>query len=230
MPVDAIVDVRGRGLTELSGALAAVSAAVTRATLRSNSLAEIPLNVLSGSLLSLDASQNPLESLPNFASLAPALRELDLSSIARGSAPAVAAAQQALARIEPIRTLEVLRIALNGLTALPLSIAVDGADATWGAWSSLTQLDACNNKLESVQAEFFCAARMPKLALLNLENNELKSLPPQLGNLEHCKALMVGGNRLRLKPSLLEGGTPQLMEYLRSRVPQPASAGSWGTF
>lgn len=65
---------------------------------------------------------------------------------------------------------------------------------------------------------------MKSLTLLDVSNNELKSLPPQMGKLQDTlRTLLVEGNPLRsIRRNVLTGGTPGLLEYLMSRMPVDA--------
>ena len=54
------------------------------------------------------------------------------------------------------------------------------------------------------------------LSLLDLSNNELSALPPQLGHMTTLRRLVLDGNPFRaLSHSVLTGPTTKLLESLR---------------
>ena len=58
------------------------------------------------------------------------------------------------------------------------------------------------------------------LTSLNLANNSINSLPPQLGSMSSLRSMPVIGNPIRnLKPSLLTGPVSHLLQALRLRIP-----------
>lgn len=76
----------------------------------------------------------------------------------------------------------------------------------------------------SDQIKTWCVCRLSTLERLDLRNNELASLPPELGLMTQLKAMPVTGNPVRgVKPSLLDGPLKPLLAALRHRLPQPAS-------
>lgn len=63
-------------------------------------------------------------------------------------------------------------------------------------------------------------ATLASLEELDLRNNALTQLPPQLALMPRLRSLSVEGNILRtVRRSVLERGTPALLEYLRTRLP-----------
>jgi len=66
----------------------------------------------------------------------------------------------------------------------------------------------------------------PRLEELDISNNSISTLPPQLGLLSPSqggclRALMLQGNCIRtVRRPLLEGGTGALLDYLVTRLPQ----------
>lgn len=58
-----------------------------------------------------------------------------------------------------------------------------------------------------------------RLDELLLANNDLSSLPPQLGTLTSLRALTLEGNPLKsIRRPVIERGTPAVLEWLRSRL------------
>lgn len=62
---------------------------------------------------------------------------------------------------------------------------------------------------------------MRSLTVLDVSNNELSRLPPELGKLQDTlRTLLVEGNPLRsIRRNVLMGGTAALLEYLSTRIP-----------
>ncbi|NWW78465.1 LRC40 protein, partial [Climacteris rufus] len=61
---------------------------------------------------------------------------------------------------------------------------------------------------------------MDRLGTLDLQNNDLLQVPPELGNCENLRSLLLEGNPFRTpRAAVLAKGTAALLEYLRSRIP-----------
>ncbi|NXN64005.1 LRC40 protein, partial [Himantopus himantopus] len=62
--------------------------------------------------------------------------------------------------------------------------------------------------------------KMDKLGTLDLQNNDLLQVPPELGNCETLRTLLLEGNPFRTpRAAVLAKGTAAVLEYLRSRIP-----------
>ncbi|NXQ99648.1 LRC40 protein, partial [Sagittarius serpentarius] len=62
--------------------------------------------------------------------------------------------------------------------------------------------------------------QMDKLGTLDLQNNDLLQVPPELGNCETLRTLLLEGNPFRTpRAAILAKGTAAVLEYLRSRIP-----------
>ncbi|NXG14943.1 LRC40 protein, partial [Grallaria varia] len=61
---------------------------------------------------------------------------------------------------------------------------------------------------------------MERLGTLDLQNNDLLQVPPELGNCENLRTLLLEGNPFRTpRAAVLAKGTAAVLEYLRSRIP-----------
>ncbi|NXM35343.1 LRC40 protein, partial [Oxyruncus cristatus] len=61
---------------------------------------------------------------------------------------------------------------------------------------------------------------MDRLGTLDLQNNDLLQVPPELGNCENLRTLLLEGNPFRTpRAAILAKGTAAVLEYLRSRIP-----------
>ncbi|XP_073499985.1 leucine-rich repeat-containing protein 40 [Phyllobates terribilis] len=62
--------------------------------------------------------------------------------------------------------------------------------------------------------------KLTKLSTLDLQNNDLLQIPPELGNCESLRSLNLEGNPFRTpRAAVLSKGTAAVLEYLRSRIP-----------
>ncbi|XP_028667998.2 leucine-rich repeat-containing protein 40 [Erpetoichthys calabaricus] len=62
--------------------------------------------------------------------------------------------------------------------------------------------------------------QLHKLSTLDLQNNDIMLVPPELGNCTSLRALSLDGNPFRNpRAAILSKGTDALLEYLRSRIP-----------
>uniref|UniRef100_A0A8C8R5L4 Leucine-rich repeat-containing protein 40 n=1 Tax=Pelusios castaneus TaxID=367368 RepID=A0A8C8R5L4_9SAUR len=62
--------------------------------------------------------------------------------------------------------------------------------------------------------------KMDKLGTLDLQNNDLLQVPPELGNCVNLRTLLLEGNPFRTpRAAILTKGTAAILEYLRSRIP-----------
>ncbi|XP_060775857.1 leucine-rich repeat-containing protein 40 isoform X2 [Neoarius graeffei] len=61
---------------------------------------------------------------------------------------------------------------------------------------------------------------LDRLSTLDLQNNDIMQVPPELGNCTSLRALMLDGNPFRNpRAAIVAKGTDALLEYLRSRIP-----------
>ncbi|NXY58814.1 LRC40 protein, partial [Callaeas wilsoni] len=61
---------------------------------------------------------------------------------------------------------------------------------------------------------------MDKLGTLDLQNNDLLQVPPELGNCENLRSLLLEGNPFRTpRAAVLAKGTAAVLEYLQSHIP-----------
>ena len=57
----------------------------------------------------------------------------------------------------------------------------------------LSYLDLSNNKIDVIQ-EKSTLFEIPNLEFLSLENNNLRTIPPELVKVNHLKTLLIAGN------------------------------------
>ncbi|CAF1934496.1 unnamed protein product [Brassica napus] len=148
-------------------------------------------------LTELNASKNMLVDLPqNIGSLSRLIR-LDLHQNKISSIPP---------SIGGCSSLVEFYLGMNSLSTLPAEI---------GDLSRLGTLDLRSNQLK----EYPVGGCKLKLSYLDLSNNSLTGLHPELGNMTTLKKLVLVGNPLRtLRSTLVNGPTAALLKYLRSRL------------
>ncbi|CAG2068688.1 unnamed protein product, partial [Timema podura] len=74
------------------------------------------------------------------------------------------------------------------------------------------------NKLSTISVPGL--ARLKRLAVLDLADNNISQVPPQLGNLTQLRTLELAGNGFRQpRHAILEKGTHFVLAYLRDRIP-----------
>lgn len=74
-----------------------------------------------------------------------------------------------------------------------------------------------NNKLKEIDAEKI--VKMKHLTTLNLQNNDIGRIAPELGKATQLKSLQLEGNAFRIPTQqVLAKGTVYLLEYLRDKL------------
>jgi Leucine-rich repeat (LRR) protein len=161
--------------------------------LSNNALTTLPpLFAGARALLALNASANKITSIPAGA-LSPALQSLNLR-------------QNGLQELHTVLpNLKDLIIGVNKFTALP---DLSGSP-------EIAFLDASNNQLNSIDR----AAKLHKLVRLDLQNNNLTTLPPRLSLCRSLNNVVLDGNPLRgIRREIIAKGTVELLKYLRTRL------------
>nr|XP_021517250.1 leucine-rich repeat-containing protein 40-like isoform X2 [Meriones unguiculatus]XP_021517252.1 leucine-rich repeat-containing protein 40-like isoform X2 [Meriones unguiculatus] len=75
-----------------------------------------------------------------------------------------------------------------------------------------------NNQVGSVDPQK--VKLMENLSTLDLQNNDLLQIPPELGNCVQLRTLLLDGNPFRVpRAAILMKGTAAVLEYLRDRIP-----------
>jgi hypothetical protein len=120
-----------------------------------------------------------------------------------------ARAAQSLDSLAACTSLKYLCLSGCSISTFPPSIA---------PLSALTTLLLSDNGISDIPTAPL--ATLTNLEELDIRNNSLTQLPPQLALMPRLRSLSVEGNMLRtVRRTVLERGTPALLEYLRSRLP-----------
>ncbi|CAJ1362427.1 unnamed protein product, partial [Effrenium voratum] len=128
------------------------------------------------------------------------------------------------------------QLALPSMPSLD-SLNVSGnqlKDLDLGPLPNLTVLMAESNKLRAFPAAV--PSLVPRLSTLDLSNNDISQVPPELGLVKDLTRLALAGNPIRtIRPELLRGGAEALKKFLRSRLadadegePVPRGSGACG--
>ena len=76
-----------------------------------------------------------------------------------------------------------------------------------------------DNRITTIDVEGL--KNLTKLAILDVGNNNIGTVPPELGLLTNIRSLTLDGNAFRVpRPQILVKGTESIMSYLRDRIPR----------
>ncbi|XP_071038464.1 leucine-rich repeat-containing protein 40 isoform X2 [Parasteatoda tepidariorum] len=181
----------------------AAASDVTSIDLSKNCISEIPeyFSVILPKAVEVNLGYNKLNSIPPFFGCGEHLQYLDFRNNQLSSLPA---------EIANLSHLREMNVSCNRLTALPSCL--------YGL-KHLEIILASDNQIEFIDVSGLssCSA----LAVLDLHNNSIKTVPPELGNLKQLRSLLLDGNLFRNpRPAILSKGTLALLEFLRSRITQ----------
>ncbi len=108
-----------------------------------------------------------------------------------------------------INSLRTLSFSFNRLSVIPSKFS--------SSLSNLSHLDFESNQLEDVSSLPW--SELIHLEWLNLRNNSIRSLPLEIGTLEHLNGLLLDGNPQRtVNQSIIAKGTLAIKEYLKQKI------------
>ncbi len=175
---------------------------MSKLLLSKNKLRDLPadIDVFADSLTVLDMAYNRMERLSPAVVLLRNLVTLDVRGNSLASLPA---------ELAGLHTLQDIVISFNRFTELP--------EALFGI-PSLTAIIANDNQISAIPVAGLL--ELPALVCLDLTNNSIGAVPPELGLVETLKSLKLEGNRFKVpRPDVLAKGTNAVLAYLRDRVP-----------
>lgn len=170
-----------------------------------NKLTQLPpgLSQLNNLISELNMSGNLLKDVPPFVGQFDHIKYLNLSCNQLETLPN---------EVGLMITLREINIANNRFTTFPKCIY------------ELIHLEiilACDNKVEEIDGAETGFGALKRLATLDLSNNNLKSVPPLLGNCTQITTLLLHGNSFRSpRHQILESGTASILSHLRDRIPK----------
>ena len=179
---------------------AAHGAAITAVDLSKNVLTAVPDQLVDYHLTvtSLNFGFNKISSIPVYIGACINLTMLDLRNNSLTTLP----------DLSRLSKLQDIVLSMNAFAALPSSL--------YGL-PKLTSILCSDNRVTSIDVAGI--SQLPLLNVLDLSNNNIDSVPPELGRVATLKSLKLEGNAFKNpRPAILAQGTPALLDYLRSRI------------
>lgn len=197
----------GKALTEVPDQvfIDGVDADISIVDFSKNKLKKLPegLTHLSKKISELNLSGNQLSEIQPFVSQFDHIKYLNISCNHLVKLPE---------EIGLLITLREINIANNRLTIFPKCIY---------ELLHLEIIIACDNKIEDIDASEQGLSALKRLATLDLSNNNLKQVPPTLGNMTQLTSLSLHGNCFKSpRVQILDKGTATILSYLRDRIPK----------
>ncbi|NXT53308.1 LRC40 protein, partial [Pluvianellus socialis] len=181
---------------------AARSNPVTTVNFSKNQLNEIPPRIaeLKDSVCDVNLGFNKISSISSELCMLHKLTHLDIRNNFLTSLPE---------EMEALTRLQVINLSFNRFKVFP------------GVLYRILALETVllsNNQVGAIDP--LQLKKMDKLGTLDLQNNDLLQVPPELGNCETLRTLLLEGNPFRTpRAAILAKGTAAVLEYLRSRIP-----------
>lgn len=180
----------------------AEEAAVTVVNFSKNMLSTLPdkLKILAGSLSELNLAVNKLTVVNDFITDFKKLVMLDLRNNQLTDLPG---------SMSNLHSLRELMISYNRMHQMPVVVY---------QLSKLEVLLASDNHIQTVDSH--ALQQLSRLSSLDLQNNDVAHVPPELGLCTQLRSLQLEGNPLRQpRPAILAKGTNAILDYLRGRIP-----------
>ncbi|NXG43756.1 LRC40 protein, partial [Psilopogon haemacephalus] len=175
---------------------------VTAVNFSKNQLMEIPPRIveMKESLCDVNLGFNKISSVSSEFCVLHKLTHLDIRNNSLTSLPE---------EMAELRRLQVINLAFNRFKVFPSVLY---------HLLALETILLSNNQVGSIDP--LQLKKMDNLGTLDLQNNDLLQVPPELGNCESLRTLLLEGNPFRTpRAAILAKGTAAVLEYLRSRIP-----------
>uniref|UniRef100_A0A8D0HF13 Leucine-rich repeat-containing protein 40 n=1 Tax=Sphenodon punctatus TaxID=8508 RepID=A0A8D0HF13_SPHPU len=175
---------------------------ITAVNFSKNQLNEIPARIveLKESICDINFGFNKLISVSLELCMLHRLTHLDLRNNFLTSLPD---------EMEALTRLQIINLSFNRFTIFP--------DVLYHM-PTLETILLSNNQVGSLDP--LQLKKMETLGTLDVQNNDLLQVPPELGNCVNLRALLLEGNPFRTpRAAILAKGTAAVLEYLRSRIP-----------
>jgi len=177
-------------------------AKITNIVISKNVLTEIPKEIAnySATLNELDISRNKITKIPPFIGDLMKLTYLDISNNQLSTLPE---------EISSLPHLSQLCASVNRFSAIPNELF---------RLPKLETLLLSGNQISEINVDGLL--QIKTLYTLDLSNNNIARIPPQLGNVTWLKSLTLDGNSFRQpRPQIMSQGTQFVLGYLRDRIP-----------
>ncbi|XP_027746890.1 leucine-rich repeat-containing protein 40 [Empidonax traillii] len=175
---------------------------VTTVNFSKNQLREVPPRIveLKDSVCDVNLGFNKISSISLELCRLHKLTHLDLRNNVLASLPK---------EMEALTRLQIINLAFNRFKVFPSVLY---------HLPALETILLSNNQVGSIDP--LQLKGMDMLGTLDLQNNDLLHVPPELGNCENLRTLLLEGNPFRTpRAAILAKGTAAVLEYLRSRIP-----------
>ncbi|XP_046614676.1 leucine-rich repeat-containing protein 40-like isoform X1 [Neodiprion virginianus] len=196
-------------------------------SLANQNLGEIPDSIaqdaFEAEVTSIDLSKNQFKEFPLSLFIVTTVKELKVACNRLQCLPDLVG--------DKFKHLQFMDISNNQLSSLPDSIAmlihlreiniaynrfVDIPECIYDV-PGLEILIANNNKIEKIDVMHL--SKLKRLANLDLSNNNIGNVPPELGNLKQLKYLALSGNCFKQpRHTTLSKSTEEILAYLRDRI------------
>ncbi|XP_065511705.1 leucine-rich repeat-containing protein 40 [Caloenas nicobarica] len=175
---------------------------VATANFSKNQLSEVPPRIveLKDSVCDVNLGFNRISSISLELCVLHKLTHLDIRNNFLTSLPE---------EMEALARLQIINLSFNRFKVFPSVLYRMGA---------LETILLSNNQVGSIDP--LQLKNMDRLGTLDLQNNDLLQVPPELGNCTTLRSLLLEGNPFRTpRAAILAKGTAAVLEYLRSRIP-----------
>ncbi|XP_062993574.1 leucine-rich repeat-containing protein 40 isoform X2 [Elgaria multicarinata webbii] len=178
------------------------SSPVTTVNFSKNNLTEIPMRIveLKESVCDINFGFNKLSSISLELCMLHRLTHLDIRNNSLTYLPD---------EMEALAKLQIINLAFNRFKIFPnVLYRIPTLEAILLGNNQVGSLDPLQIKT------------LDRLGTLDLQNNDLLQVPPELGNCDNLRTLLLEGNPFRTpRAAILAKGTAAVLEYLRSRIP-----------
>ncbi|KAI8141966.1 hypothetical protein BJV82DRAFT_670068 [Fennellomyces sp. T-0311] len=170
--------------------------------LHHNALEEIPqsLNFFAATLVHVNLDHNRLKSLSLTSSTV--FQSLKTLSLSNNRIAELVVGDGSIAFPQLVE----LNVNINALTSLPENLSE--------YLPSLRTLKVNTNRIDKIHP-----TTLQNLQVIDLGNNDIAFLPPEIGQIGTIRELILYGNRFRIpRPAVLDQGTGAVLEFLRRRL------------
>ncbi|XP_043786589.1 leucine-rich repeat-containing protein 40-like [Apis laboriosa] len=198
-------------------------------SLTGQNLTEIPQEVLENACKAdvgtVDLSRNNFSTLPDELHIITKVTDLKLTSNQLTHIPEWIC--------EKYKYLQILDLSKNYLESLPSNIGLlkylQELNISFNRYKEIPESIYDVNSLEILIAndnlitniDILSLQKLQKLTILNLANNNIGYIPPELGNLKNLRNLSLSGNCFKQpRQAILMKSTEEILAYLRNRIPQ----------
>lgn len=178
-------------------------AQVTHINISKNTVTEFPAQIFNyaETLHELDVSQNKISTIPAEIGT---LTKLTFMEVSKNMLSVLPTEMKQLVHLLQIN------LTFNRFAAIPAILC---------KLPKLQTIIIANNQISEIDVDDLL--QLKTLHTLDLSNNNIARIPPQLGNVSWLKSLTLDGNSFRNpRPQIMTKGTQFILSYLRDRIPR----------